>query len=246
MSRNTATPRRTPFQRLIRSKFGSPRACGRLRSMVSAGLLLLGAILPSSSSGAVVTWPVDRGGNGHAYEFVNDFVVWPDARAGAEARTPPEGFMPGTLACILSGAENQFLVDEFPQSAWMGFTDELVEGEWRWIDGTPGVWQDPDNFASAVQTLYVNWATGEPSNASGDLTENYGLTMRNAAGQWNDGVGGPGGSPAPYLVEYAPVPEPSTFAMTASLFFLGAYGCLRMSDRRKRRGRLPERRLPVL
>jgi hypothetical protein len=206
--------------------------CRRLRCILGVGAWLVSGLFPTYSNGAVVTWPIDAGGNGHAYEFINSPVLWPQARAQAEARTPPDGFMPGTLVCILSGTENQFLTSQFQPAAWMGFTDEAVEGEWRWIDGTPGVWQDPDNFPSPIQTLYVNWMRGEPSNSSDGTPEHYGVKEGGSLGLWNDGVGGPDGSPYPYIVEYAPVPEPSALAIAAIGIAVGSCRLLRAGSRR--------------
>lgn len=146
-------------------------------------------------------WPESAGGNGHAYALFNDSVSWPEARRIAESLIPPTGFRRGTLVSINSAAENQFLASWVPSTSWMGFTDELVDGEWRWIDGSPGVWQDPANFRAPVQTIYVNWAPGEPSRFFMNYPENYGL-FRWGSDTWNDGVGPVGGSTFPFVVEF--------------------------------------------
>jgi len=203
--------------------------CPRLRCILGVGAWLIGGLFPTYSNGAVVTWPIGDGGNGHAYEFINSSVPWPQARAEAESRTPPNGFMQGTLLCILNAAENQFLISQFSQGyAWMGFTDEAVEGEWRWIDGTPGVWQDPDSFPSPIQTLYVNWREGEPTNGYPAGSENYALAFWPPLGDWNDGTGG---AATPYVVEYAPVPEPSALAIAAIGIAVGSCRLLRAGSR---------------
>jgi hypothetical protein len=148
-----------------------------------------------------VEWGQSSGGNGHAYALFNDSVSWPEARRLAESLIPPTGFRRGTLVSISSEAENRFLASWVPFTVWMGFTDEVVDGEWRWIDGTPGMWQDPAKFRNPVQTTYVNWAPGEPSSYYLDFPENYGL-FRWGAETWNDGVGPVGGLPFPFLVEF--------------------------------------------
>ena len=54
---------------------------------------------------------------------------------------------------------------------WLGATDELEEGKWKWIDGT--------------SMTYSNWAPGEPNNVSN--AEHYLETYTGAnAGKWND------------------------------------------------------------
>jgi hypothetical protein len=109
-------------------------------------------------------WKITAGGNGHAYEFVYEGdLTWEAARIAAALRVPPPGYKSGHLASIASVAENEFLfgLNYFTGEAWIGFTDEVVEGEWRWIDDTPGVWQDPSTFPTPVQTApYVNWTSG--------------------------------------------------------------------------------------
>lgn len=159
-----------------------------------------------SVSAAAVTWSIASGGNGHAYEFVDALVWWDEARSASAARTPPDGFSVGSLVTIASPLENAFVVQLIPESSgsWIGFTDQASEGEWRWIDDTPGIWQDPAFFVSPVQTAYVNWATGEPNNYLGD--EDYGILRSDAF--WNDGQGPMSGGKGPYIVEYVPVNEP--------------------------------------
>ena len=183
-------------------------------------MIFLVASLPLSAEAAVVEWKVADGGNGHAYELVTDQLAWPDARTAATLRNGPPGFGTGHLATISNIAENQFLVDNFavltPFGFYMGFTDELVEGEWHWVDATPGIWQDPDNFLNPIQTAYTNWAPSEPNDLGG---EDYGILRGGTATDWNDGQITP---PGPYVVEWSPVPEPSALLL-AGVGLWGVY-----------------------
>ncbi len=168
----------------------------RLQSLA----LAVFALATSDAHAAYVYGP-----NGHAYEFVEDRVQWLDAFTLAPLRTAPDGYGPGHLATFSDKAEADFISFTFPIHAIeIGFTDQAVEGEWRWIDGTPGIWQDPTRFANPIQTAYVKWAPGEPN---GGVTENYGYFNWDVPGQFNDGKG-IGGDPFPYLVEYDPLPNP--------------------------------------
>ncbi len=178
-------------------------------------------------SGTIVVWP----GNNHAYDYVNTNEVpigWGPAKAAAESATPPLGFGSGHLVTISDQAENSFVARTFLQaSAWIGFTDELVEGEWRWIDATPGIWQDPDNFVNPVQTAFTNWAAGEPNNqidAGKPNGEDYGLMYYSPVGEWNDGSGPEtiDGYLFGYVVEFEPIPEPSAGVILS----IGAALCL--------------------
>jgi formylglycine-generating enzyme required for sulfatase activity len=187
---------------------------------------------------ASVTWATGDGGNGHAYELVETPVFWSQARADASTRQPPSGFQSGQLASIGSAAENAFLAMSFVSGtrtgAWIGFTDEMTEGEWRWLDGTPGIWQDPRNFPSPIQTTYTNWIPGEPNDfATG---EDYGLFSCEAGyypGQWNDGDGPSRGTPFSYIVEYVAVPEPSICISLVAGIAIGSWNTFRRRKHRR-------------
>ena len=161
-----------------------------------AALLSLAA---APAVAAPVRWETGQGGNGHYYELVTESLSWPLARVAAAQRTPPAGYGPGHLASFSSAAEEAFLDSTFGTTGWIGFTDELVEGEWRWIDATPGIWQNPKDFASPIQTGYVDWAPGEPNGAQ---HENY-VVFAWSGIRWNDGSGDPD-VVFPYYVEYEP------------------------------------------
>ncbi len=148
-------------------------------------------------------WQVDAGGNGHAYALISENVHWETALERVPAITPPPGFQAGNLVSITSAEEQAFLSALFRQTAWMGFTDELIDGEWRWIDGSPGVWQDPAIFDNPISTTYVNWAFGEPSSFFDVWPEHYGLFGWGSG--WNDGMGPANGALFPYIIEFVPV-----------------------------------------
>lgn len=166
-----------------------------------------------SSQAAPVQWTVAAGGNDHWYEYVTTNVDWHVARAGALASN--FAGMSGYLATLTSAAENMFaslLAGRGGLLAWIGLTDQAVEGVYRWIDGPEG----------GQVTGFTNWAAGEPNDF---LTgEDYVHTNWAGPGVWNDhGLPHFPDQRNGYLVEYnAQVPEPMTLALVASALLAGA------------------------
>lgn len=116
--------------------------------------------LASGSEGAVAF-------GGKRYKFFPDVVSWTEARAQCE-------HMGGRLAIVTSKEQNETLAKLVQEAgkadAWLGATDEVTEGSWVWIDGSP--------------LTYSNWAPGQPNNKKG--VENYLLLMATLKGQWAD------------------------------------------------------------
>ena len=99
------------------------------------------------------------------YELVSGSFTWGEAKADAEKRG-------GHLATIVSQTEWDSIVavmgDFYARlSIWLGGTDAVTEGSWKWITGEP--WG------------YTRWPSGEPDNL-GD--QDYVLAIGN--GLWND------------------------------------------------------------
>src|SRR5688572_25080020 len=106
----------------------------------SAASFALGTFLSmlfvGPAAGAVATWQVSDGGNGHAYELVGNYDDpslrwnWETSKAMAESRTYLG--VSGHLVTITSAAENQFLIDAFhnasPLPTWIGLTDSEAFG----------------------------------------------------------------------------------------------------------------------
>ena len=67
------------------------------------------------------------------------FKVFSESCTWHEAKTKCEN-MNGHLAVVTSAKENQFLISLLQanqvKQAWLGATDELMEGQWVWIDGS--------------------------------------------------------------------------------------------------------------
>ncbi len=75
----------------------------------------------------------------------------------------------GHLATVSNGAENALITSLLGgNNAWIGFTDELIEGTFVWENCQP--------------VTYANWNAGEPNNSGG--IEHY--TEIYPTGLWND------------------------------------------------------------
>ena len=102
------------------------------------------------------------GGDERRFEVVTGTFTWIQAKSDAENRG-------GKLACI-KNAEDQSSVEAIMQGAsyWIGGTDEITEGQWKWVDGEAMSFQ--------------NWAAGEPNDVNGG--EN--ALQIYPSGEWND------------------------------------------------------------
>jgi hypothetical protein len=97
--------------------------------------------------------------NGHSYYRSTGSMTWTDARQACLN-------MGGHLVTSTTLAENNFLFNLWP-NGWIGLTDEVVEGQWRWVTGEPFSW--------------ANWNGGEPNNSN---NEDYIQFV--GGGKWND------------------------------------------------------------
>lgn len=128
--------------------------------------------------------------NGHSYKRFDSALTWPQASAACIANG-------AHLATITSQQEDDFIAAQFVQNVsaaymgvWLGGTDELVEGTWRWITGEPWTFQ--------------HWNAGEPNDGGGPYGtggEDYLLMSGITSGSWNDG-GGPGAGATENLLSY--------------------------------------------
>jgi len=106
--------------------------------------------------------------NGHSYQLYHMGISWHDAENKCEA-------LGGHLVAITSSNENEAIIQWIRTSGmkdwyWLGGTDEVVEGDWRWITGEP--WS------------FTYWDPIQPDNANGE--EHYLETTKYYDWRWND------------------------------------------------------------
>ncbi|HZU95999.1 MAG TPA: lectin-like protein, partial [Planctomycetota bacterium] len=118
--------------------------------------------------------PSRNDANGNHYAFIAGPILPLDARAAAAGLV----FLgtPGHCVTITSWLEQDFMSTVFVDLGWIGGTDEVVEGTWRWVGG-------PEDGETFEQAGFSFWAPGEPNNAGGN--ENY-ACIGFANLSWND------------------------------------------------------------
>ncbi len=103
--------------------------------------------------------------NNHTYEIYDQYLDYHKALEYCESKG-------GHLATISSAFENEGIyqsIKGYKDTYFLGATDEVTEGDWKWCDGT--------------NMTYSNWASTQPDNAGSG--EHY-LEMWSESGLWND------------------------------------------------------------
>ncbi|XP_074932288.1 hepatic lectin-like [Phalacrocorax aristotelis] len=102
--------------------------------------------------------------DGKCYYFSLSRTNWYKAKAQCEE-------MHSQLAIINSYTKQNFVMFRTRNERfWIGLTDESMEGEWKWIDGTD------------YKTTFTFWKEGEPNNS--DHNEDCAHVWM--SGKWND------------------------------------------------------------
>ena len=109
---------------------------------------------------------LDFQGNSYALVPFSDEITWEAARNHAQTLRFEE--VEGHLATVTSKEENSFISGKIlplskkysiASGAWLGGTDEKLEGTWKWVTGEK--WQ------------YTNWDTNDSNSSSSDYLATY-------------------------------------------------------------------------
>jgi len=126
--------------------------------------------------------------NGHSYYRSTGTATWTAARTNCSN-------MGGHLVTITTSGEQSFIYRLWP-SGWIGLTDEVTEGTWRWVTG--------ETYS------YKNWNNGEPNNSN---NEDYVQFVSN--GRWNDL---PNNVSLPYVLEFEYLVTTSSWSIYKTVY----------------------------
>jgi hypothetical protein len=99
----------------------------------------------------------------HYYQRIDQNLSWHDAKEACKN-------MGGQLVVITSAKENSFVAKVADgHEVWIGCSDDVEEGEWRWVDNTP--------------LTFKGWDPGPPEPNGATEGEDY-VAFR--GGLWND------------------------------------------------------------
>lgn len=126
--------------------------------------------------------------NGHSYYRSTGSAYWTTAKQNCID-------MGGHLVTVTTSGENSFLYNLWP-SGWIGLTDEVTEGTWRWVTG--------ETYS------YSSWNPGEPNNSG---NEDYVQFV--GGGKWNDL---PNGYSLPYVIEFEYIVTTSSWTLYKTIY----------------------------
>lgn len=218
------------------------------------------AELVVASMAAAQQPPLYNPANGHYYQRISSLRLTFDEVLTQAAGMSHLG-IPGHLATITSQAEQDFLNAKFASLGvqylddfWLGASDAAVEGEWRWVAGPESgqlFWVGDQTgaafgFQDWGRVPVEDGVLVEPNNwdGSGVNGEDFAyVSFRGKDAQqqlrrprWNDVANGDPNVPRYALVEFSPVPEPSTASLSCCVLAFFAVGRglrLRLASRQR-------------
>ncbi len=202
---NTGVAAKFGYSVAINTNFTTTVFTGTLASVnaVLATLRYVGGATNVSSTSVKVTASLENASyvlnavNGHFYYLNTSLLNYNTTTTGARDAAKAMSYQgqAGYVATITSTLENSFISSNIASATniWIGATDELVEGAWKWDTngGSPEAGKRFWTGAAAGSKYtadgidFASWSGGEPNDSSG---EDYALTNWGGIGRatWND------------------------------------------------------------
>ena len=170
---------------------------------------------------------------GHYYQYVpNIGISWSNAKAAAEVSTYYG--LKGYLATLLSADEAQLAGAQETGATWIGGSDVITEGTWKWVTGPEGLanggtgttfWIGKGNGTTTPPFNYANWDISKNQPNGSRNNEDYAQITASALGHpgiWNnqpelgDLFITSNYYPKGYIVEYGGMPGDPVLQISAS------------------------------
>jgi hypothetical protein len=193
-----------------------------------------------------------NGYNGHYYSSSTTLGLTNASYTAARAAAKLQRYQgqPGYLVSITNSGENDFITNNIANavSIWIGATDEVTEGQWRWDTsggspeaglrffnqtGASNCGRTGGSNYTADGLNYSSWASGEPNDycSAGEdyAVTNWGGTGVNG-GTWNDCGNDGCGAPRAYVIEFGTNDADGGFVNASSDFASNTFSLLYSSN----------------
>ena len=130
-----------------------------------------GSAVECAGSGSV-------GPNARCFAVLGAAQSWDSARASCQAIG--QGW---DLASIRSAEVDQYVVGLITAEAWIGASDSVLEGTWRWVNDGLSFWRGNAPDGGALGGAYAHWNSTEPN---GGVNSNCARIVPAVGNSWAD------------------------------------------------------------